>query len=200
MEEITPRRLDEIHNQTYQRYFPSWNQWLHQTIDPINERHHRIADIATTIYNSLNDKGYYLTMDKTTLFNKILVWAYTVDQQFYLYSSPELTMNAPAHRNLQKDRENYDHAFKPEFWNTVKSWADRGEVFATLHASSYFWANLPYFVYRFIDMDQSPYVKNYDEEEAKIDEEEIEHLIEEGILYRDKKGRIISASLRDNDD
>ena len=199
MEHISIAREDEIFNAIHQRHFKPWEEWLHQNLGR-DKRHERIGDIATVIFNNFLDKGYYLLIDKNTLFNKILVWAYTVDKQFYLYSSPELTMDGSQHRDLQKDRNNYEHEFDTNlYWNYMRSWADT-DLFATLHASSYFWANLPYFVYRFIDMDQSPYVKKYDEEEAKIDEEEIEHLIEEGILYRDKKGRIISASLRDNDD
>ncbi len=199
MEHISSAREDEIHNAIYQRYFRSWEQWLHQDLEP-DKRHERIGDIATVIFNNFLDKGYYLQIDKNTLFNKILVWAYALDKQFYLYSCPELTMNGPQHRDLQKDRENYEKIFETaSYWNYMRSWADK-DLFATLHASSYFWANLPFFVYRFIDMENSRYVKQYDDEDKQIEDEEVASLIEQGVLFMDKKGRLISASLRDTYD
>lgn len=206
MQEITPRLLDEIQNHIYQRDFLTWDYWLNQRLgvhDSSDKRHERIADIAITIFNNFHDRGYYLQIDKSTLFNKILVWAYTIDKEFYMYSSPYLTMDPPKHRDLQKDIENYEYTFNAlTYWNNMRSWADpeNCQLFATIHASSYFWANLSYFVYRFIDITRSPFVNRYDEEEKKIEDEEIESLIEQGIMCLDKKGRLISAAMRDTND
>lgn len=203
MQEINQTREDEIFNAIHRREFISWDNWLNQKLGSLSEpdkRYERFADITTTIFNNFKDTGYYLLLDKSTLFNKILVWAYTIDKQFYLYSSPDLTMDSPTHRDYQKDRDNYDRAFDiANYWTLIRSWAD-SMLFATLNASSYFWANLPFFIYRFIDIAHSPYINKYDEEEKKVEDEEIESLIEQGILFVDKRGRLISAALRDTYD
>ena len=204
MQEICSTREDEIFNTIHQRHFKTWDQWLNQTLgwsDDSDKRHERIADIASVIFSNFSDKGYHLIIDKTTLFNKILVWAYTVDKEFYVHSSPYLTMDPPQHRDYQKDRDNYDYTFDAyTYWNSMCSWADHGpcnNLFATLNASSYFWANLPYFVYRFIDVTYSPFIMKYDEKDKMAEDEEIASLVEKGILFIDKKGRVISATLRD---
>jgi hypothetical protein len=60
-------------------------------------------------------------------------------------------------------------------------------MFLTERADAYFWANIGYFVYRFLNIEGSLIYQIVDEEERRMNEEERAFLISEGLLVPDKR-------------
>jgi hypothetical protein len=187
----------EIMTTTYGLAFKHWDHWLNTNLcrwTPQGTRLQKLLEVYTSIYEAITNKGYKFKLDRNTFRDKFLTWAYVVDREYYYESCPSLVLPAALHRDSQLDRDEYDYIFDSDFWYTMQEYYDKeNELFGTDRAATFFWANLRVFAYRYIDMINSRIVQDYDEREQLIEEAQIEQLIFEGVLARDKKGRLVSA-------
>lgn len=188
----------EIKTKIYGLFFKPWDQWLNTNLCrwavAEGTRLQQLLEVYSSIFDALTNKGYKFILDRTTLRDKFLTWAYVVDREHFYESCPSLVLPDPKHRNSQLDRDEYDYIFDTDFWYNMQQYYDKdNDIFVTERAAIYFWANLRDFTYRYIDMINSRIVQDYDERERLIEEARVEQLIFEGVLARDKKGRIVSA-------
>ncbi len=174
--------------------FKSWNTWLYEYLDRWTRDCRRcdyFLDLTDMIVKDYDRSGYMFTLSLNELTGKIMIWAYTIDKEYSQHYGNRLIIPGPKHRNSEKDREEYDQKFQDIAISNYYSKKFNNEaLFNSLNARDYFWNNLAYFIYRLIDITNSPFIKRYDEEERKAKEEEIERLLFEGVLTVDAKGRI----------
>jgi hypothetical protein len=177
------------------KHFMPWHMWIDETMDKYDERCptrgqllHRI--VAEFVLPKSRDRGYRFTLSPSELRDKIATWAYVIDREHMAQVSPLLRIPKPEHRNKQADWELFERDYGDGYWAAARNklgYADR--MFLTERAGAYFWANIGYFVYRFINIDGSLIYELVDEEERKINEEERAFLISEGLLVEEKKPR-----------
>ena len=174
--------------------FKSWEQWSTEYLDRWSRNYTRsyyFNDIVHTLSDDYWSNGYKFIYSNYDLTSKLMIWAYTIDKEHSQHYGTRLIIPDPKHRNSDKDRYEYDQKFQDftvaNFYS--KKFNDEA-LFNSNIACDYFWNNLAYFLYRLIDITNSPYIKRYDAEAAKEKEEEIERLLHEGVLTIDARGRL----------
>ena len=175
------------------KHFMPWHMWIDETMDKYDERCpsrglllHRI--VAEFVLPKARDRGYRLKTSPSELRDKIATWAYVIDREHMAEVSPQLRIPKPEHRNRQADWELFERDYSVEHWSAGRKalqYADR--MFLTERADAYFWANIGYFIYRFLNIEGSLIYTLVDEEEQKMNEEERAFLISEGLLVEEKK-------------
>ncbi len=184
--------------------FKSWDNWLYEYLDRWTRDCRRcdyFFDLTDMIIKDYDRNGYRFIHGFEELTGKIMVWAYTIDKEFSEHYGNRLIIPGPKHRNSQKDKEEYDQKFRDSsICNYYSQKFNDEALFNSQSAKDYFWLNLAYFLYRLIDITNSPHIKRYDEEERRAKEEEIERLLHEGILTVDSKGRLKKSDKTDPED
>jgi hypothetical protein len=187
----------EITTKIYGLTFKPWDEWLNTRLcrwTSSEIRLTRLLEIHKSIVDAFAHKGYRCIIGDNTLRDKLLTWAYVVDREYFYESCPALVLPLPKHRNTQLDKDEYEYNFDYDFWDNMKKYYDKdNDLFYRERAAIFFWANISDFYYRQLDLVNSRIVKDYDERERLIDEAETEKLIFDGVLARDRKGRIVSA-------
>jgi hypothetical protein len=187
----------EITTKIYGLFFKPWHEWLNTRLcrwTTSEIRLTRLLDVHKCIVDGIAHKGYKFIIGTDTLRDKLLTWAYVVDREFFYESCPGLVLPLPKHRDTQLDKDEYEYHLDYDFWDNIKKYYDKdNDLFYRENAATFFWANIGVFYYRYLDLVNSRIVHEYDERERLIDEAETEKLISEGVLARDKKGRIVSA-------
>lgn len=175
-------------------HFKSWEQWSTEYLDRWSLNCRRcdyFSDIANALSKNYWYNGYKFIYSNHELTNKLMIWAYTIDKEHSQHYGNRLIIPSPTHRNSEKDKYEYNQKFNDidtgQFYS--KKFNDEA-LFNSEIAKDYFWNNLIYFLYRLIDITNSPYIKRYDAEEARAKEEEIERLLQEGVLTIDARGRL----------
>lgn len=187
----------EITTNIYRLTFKPWDEWLNTRLcrwTSIELRLSRLLEIHKAIVDTIGHKGYKFIIGIDALRDKLLTWAYVVDREFFYESCPGLVLPLAKHRDTQLDRDEYEYSLDSGFWDNMKKYYDKdNNLFYREGAAIFFWANINVFYYRYLDLVNSRIVKEYDERERLIDEEETEQLIFDGVLARDRKGRIVSS-------
>lgn len=115
---------------------------------------------------------------------------YIIDREHYVQINPTLFMPSVPHRNKEEDWHAFSEVFSDEYWAAVRRQLGyEDDLFINSRAAAYFWANLTYYIYRFLDMENSLAVKLADSADKELEEEERAFLISEGLLVEDKRGR-----------
>ncbi len=184
--------------------FKSWEQWIYESFDRWDPRSCRRCDyfhhIAAQLEGDFKRKGYLFIHNHGDLRDKLLVWAYAIDKEFSIHYGTRLTIPAAKHRNTQKDHDEYFNNFNECILGEEYNRDFKEEsLFCSSQARTYFFLNLISFLYRLIDINRSPHIKKYDDEEARAKEEEIERLLDEGVLTLDFKGRIKKSNKLSDD-
>ncbi len=189
-------------------FFKSWKDWLYEPLnrweyylqnedDPnsvrktLLRRCDHFDNMAYILEKDFGRKGYTFIYDMDDLRDKLLVWAYTVDKEFFIHYGTRLVIPDPKHRNTQKDYDEYYTTFDELNLGIFYSREfDDEALFSSDRARLYFFDHLIRFLYRLIDITRSPHIKQYDDEEARAKEEEIQKLLEDGTYVLDFKGRL----------
>ncbi len=189
-------------------FFKSWKDWLYEPLnrweyylqkkeDPNSVKKVQLRrcdhfDLMAEVFEGdFGRKGYKFIYNIDDLRDKLLVWAYTVDKEFFIHYGTRLIMPGAKHRNTQKDYDEYYTTFDELNLGIFYSKEFNDEsLFSSDRARLYFFDNVISFLYRLIDIKNSPHIKKYDEEEAREKEEEIQKLLEDGSLVLDFKGRL----------
>jgi len=184
--------------------FKSWEQWTTEYLNRWEKTVRRcdyFLDITRHLISDYNHNGYKFIYGINDLCGKIMVWAYTIDKEYSQHYGTRLTMPPAKHRNSQKDKDEYNLKFNEADMNKFysKKFADEN-LFNSELAKDYFWYMLSYFLYRLIDIKESPHIQRYDAEEERAKEEEIERLLQEGVLTLDARGRIKKTDKLDLED
>ena len=184
--------------------FKSWEQWTTEYLDRWSRDCRRCEyfyDIAHTLTDNYWVSGYKFIYSIHELTNKLMIWAYTIDKEYSQHYGTRLTIPSPTHRNSEKDKYEYDQKFRDiDISNFYSKKFNDEALFNNFVARDYFWTNLAYFLYRLIDITNSPFIKRYDAEEAREKEEEIERLLHEGVLTIDARGRLKKTDKTDFED
>ena len=175
--------------------FKSWEQWIYEPMNRWDPRWGKRCNIfdhfATILEGDFKRKGYLFIYSKDDLRDKLLIWGYTIEKEFFNSVGVNLIMPPPKHRDKQKDKEEFFENFHEiELAMIYDKELNEENLFISENSRTYFFANLVAFLYRLIDTDRSPHIKKYDLEEARAKQEEIDRLLNEGILTVDYKGRL----------
>jgi hypothetical protein len=175
--------------------FIPWTSWLDEKMNKYDMRSptrsqiiHRI--VTEFIFGRAKSRQFAFAVRETELRDKLATWMYVLDREFTRTDLPTLFIPEPKHRNKQSDFDMFSQDFSDDYWSYVRhmlSWND--ELFINDKAASYFWANLTYYLYRFLSIGHSLKIEMADKLEREIDEEERAFLISEGLLVEDKKGK-----------
>ncbi len=173
--------------------FIPWTSWLDEKMNKYDLRSptrsqiiHRI--VTEFIYGRAKSRQFAFSVRETELRDKMATWMYVLDREFTRTDLPTLFIPQPTHRNRQSDFDMFSRDFSDDYWSYVRhmlSWND--ELFINDKAASYYWANLTYYLYRFLSIDHSLKIEMADKLERELDEEERAFLISEGLLVEDKK-------------
>ncbi len=172
-------------------YIP-WQMWLDEVMDKYDARSQSRGLMFLRLVNEfimqrMKTKGFVPSVDPTSLRDKIATWAYVVDREHSYEISPLLRM--PPAENGMTYWELFEREFSDEYWNYVKMrLAQTGGLFHCDQAAEYFWSNLTYFLWRYVDAGRSLAIELHLKQEREIDEEERAFLISEGLLVEDKRG------------
>lgn len=174
--------------------FIPWSDWTTEYLDRHNKTCRRcdyFYDIADQLETDYYNSGYKFIYNTNVLTNKLMVWAFTIDKEHGEHDGTRLIVPGPLHRNLEKDQNEYDDKFNnleiSRFYSTT---FNDEALFKSSVARDYFWNNLSCFLYRIIDIENSPHIRKYDLEEERAKEEEIDRLLEDGFLKIDDHGRL----------
>lgn len=182
--------------------FKPFSIWINERLNRWEEKKRctLVQQIADVLFDWINFKEYKLSCNLEQFTNKLATCAYYIDEQFF--NDPEVTIlfGKPKHRNLEKDWNEFNYAFDSEFWYDIHYIFEPSSdsmLFYSNQASEYFWNSLPEYIYKLLDIDKSPYVQTYDARDKEIEEGYINNMIEEGLLFIDKKGRIVTTNAND---
>ncbi len=175
--------------------FMAWESWLDESMNRHDFRSPmRVQQITKLIHffilERLKTANYTLTANTEMLRNKMATWMYVVDREHHLTTTPKLFLPSVPHRNKDTDWHAFSEIFSDEYWISVRRQLGYEEcLFVNERAADYFWANLTYYIYRFLDMVNSLAVKLADDADKELEEEERAFLISEGLLVENKKAR-----------
>lgn len=175
--------------------FLPWTSWLDEKMNKYDLRSptraqiiHRI--VTEFIFGRAKQRQFAFIMQETELRDKMATWMYVLDREFTRTDMPKLFIPEPTHRNQQSDFDMFARDFSDDYWAHVRhiiAWND--ELFINDKAAGYYWANLTYYLYRFLSIDHSLKIELADKMERELEEEERAFLISEGLLVEDKKGK-----------
>lgn len=175
--------------------FTPWQMWLDEMMDKYDERSPSRGLMFLRIINEFTAqkakaKGFTFSIDPASLRSKIATWAYVIDREFTYSTTPKLHIPAPTHNGQQKHWELFEKTFSDDYWTYVRSrLVHTDDMFNCELATEYFWANLTYFMYRFISLEHSVAIQMMNEEDRAIDEEERAFLISEGLIIDESRTR-----------
>lgn len=186
-----------LHNSGVSRNgkFIAWESWLDESMNRHDFRSPtRVQQITKLIHffilEQLKTANYTLTANTEMLRNKMATWMYVLDREHYLTIAPTLYLPGVPHRNKDTDWHTFSEIFDDDYWTSVKKQLAYEEfLFVNERAADYFWSNLTYYIYRFLDMEHSLAVKLADAADKELEEEERAFLISEGLLVEEKKRR-----------
>lgn len=173
------------------RKFTPWQMWLDEMMDKYDSRSPSrglmfLRIVSEFVGQRALAKGFGMTIDLSTLRSKIATWAYVIDKEHTYDSSPQLRLSAA--EQGEEFWELFERVFDDEYWNYARhrlGFADN--IFGCERAAAYFWANLTYFIWRYVDINKSVAIDLHKRDEREIDEEERAFLISEGLLVEDKR-------------
>ncbi len=172
--------------------FIKFTNWLAQPESrwgPCNNRAEIITNLLfRVIIPMLNREGYHLCYSKQEMRNKFATWLYTIDKEYYYDNSHILIIPRALHRDEQIDRDNWELTFDHNLWYNISKNQQWSEILISDFAKDFFWSTLSQFMYRYIDIVNSPKVKDYDAEELAHEEAEYEWMVEQGLIVEKKKG------------
>ncbi len=184
--------------------FKKFDIWINEPLDrwsnPKKLRAAMIQSIADVLFEWIDFKDYKLNCNIDAFTSKIATLAYYIDSQFFYDPDVILLFGKPKHRNLEKDWNEYNYVFDTDFWYDIKHIFEPtydSMLFYSNRASEYFWTSLPEYIYKLLDIANSPYVQAYDARDKQIEDDYINSMIEEGILFIDKKGRVVAVNKND---
>jgi hypothetical protein len=175
--------------------FTPWQMWLDEMMDKYNERSPSRGLMFVRIVNEYvvqraKVKGFTINLDPSSLRDKIATWAYVIDREFKYSLTPKLYLPKAQHSGQQKHWELFERTFSDDYWAYVRGQLGHADdLFGCERAGLYFWGNLTYFIYRYLNMDNSLAIEILDKEDRDIEEEERAFLISEGLLIEDNRAR-----------
>ncbi len=194
----------EITQHIYRLHFKSWDQWINEKMNRWEPnsitRAEYLINVIDDISAKLKHEGYEFCYDRNTMVNKFLTWAYMGDKEHFYNSCGILLVPPAVHRDLPKDRVFFIESFPDRMWMSIRKNYEDEMLFATMNGTDYFWSNLQYWAYRFIDIETSKRIKLYDEAERLQEEEQIKKLIDDGVLTYNKRGQLVDVNGSDNID
>ena len=183
--------------------FKKFEKWIDEPLnrwEPQKLRASFIKNIADVLYDWIDFKDYKLNCDKDAFVNKLATFAYYIDSQMFYDPNVTLLFGKPKHRNLANDWDEYCYAFDTDFWYDIKNMFEPSYdtfLFYSERASEYFWSSISEYIYKLLDIANSPYVQAYDARDKKIEEDYVNAMIEDGLLFIDKKGRVVAVNKND---
>jgi hypothetical protein len=172
--------------------FIKFTNWLSQSDNRWDPRYKRAETITNLLFRNiipmLNRQGYHLCYNKQEMRNKFATWLYTIDKEYYYDNAHILIVPQALHRDEQIDRDNWDLTFDHNVWYKISQNDAWSEILHSEFGKDFFWATLSQFIYRYIDVVNSPKVKAYDAEEAALEQAEYEWMVEQGLIVEKKKG------------
>ena len=196
-----------IQNPDHNLQFKNFDVWINEPLNRWEKdklRSSKIFSIANVIYEWIEYYEYSLNCNLDSFVNKIATMAYYIDSEFFYDPTVTLMFGTPKHRNLPKDWNEYNYVFDSDFWYDLKHIfeptvsIDSSMLFYSDQASEYFWSALPEYIYKLLDIANSPYVQAYDARDKQIDDDYINAMIEDGLLFIDKKGRVLTVNKNDH--
>jgi hypothetical protein len=183
-------------------FFKKFSIWIDERLNRWEEKKRctLIQQIADTLFDWIDFKEYTLSCNLEQFTNKLATFAYYIDEQFFYDSDVIIQFGKPKHRNLEKDWNEFNYAFNSDFWDDIRYMFEPSfdsTLFYSNQASDYFWNSLSEYIYKLLDIAKSPYVQAYDARDKEIDEGYINNMIEDGLLFIDKKGRIVTTNTND---
>jgi hypothetical protein len=172
-----------------------FNTWICEFFNPYSQnpltRGQYIYELlGYYVYPMLKSAGYELSINRGELKDRLATWLYIIHRRYKKEVSPVIVMPMVTHKGRMRYLEGFLGVFSDNYWLRVHGAMESSdEFFICERAADFFWCNLTYFLYRFLNVATSPAVAAVDQLERQLEDEEREYLIAEGLYVEEKKRR-----------